>query len=87
MVLILIYIAIDSSFQCMVSNGKHFAVVRVYQSSGHTDPNGPATINDAWAGECHMLMDIFSLAIPVGMLLNRYMIVFCVTTLDFPQDV
>ena len=29
-----------SSFECMVNNGKTFAIVRVYQSSGHTDPNG-----------------------------------------------
>jgi hypothetical protein len=29
-----------SSFECMVENGKTFAIVRVYQSSGHTDSNG-----------------------------------------------
>ena len=39
-----------SSFECMVSNGYIFTIVRVYQSSGHTDPNGPSTINDAWSG-------------------------------------
>mmetsp|Transcript_5589 Transcript_5589/g.13975 ORF Transcript_5589/g.13975 Transcript_5589/m.13975 type:complete len:229 (+) Transcript_5589:25-711(+) len=40
----------SSSFSCMVDSGYHFAVVRVYQSSGHCDSNGPYTINDAWAG-------------------------------------
>ena len=40
----------SSSFSCMVSDGYIFTVARVYQSSGHTDPNGAATINDAWAG-------------------------------------
>ena len=39
-----------SNFQCMKSNGASFAIVRVYQSSGHTDSNGPATIKDAWSG-------------------------------------
>jgi hypothetical protein len=34
----------------MVSSGESFAIVRVYQSSGHPDSNGPASINDAWAG-------------------------------------
>jgi hypothetical protein len=43
----------SSSFSCMVSSGYIFSVVRVYQSSGHTDPNGAATINDAWAGGMH----------------------------------
>lgn len=40
----------SSSFSCMKSNGYSFAIVRVYQSSGHTDPNGPTTIANAWAG-------------------------------------
>lgn len=39
-----------NSFSCLVSQGFHFTVVRVYQSSGKCDPNGPATIHDAWAG-------------------------------------
>ena len=39
-----------SSWQCLKQNGYNFAVVRVYQSSGKCDPNGPATINDAWNG-------------------------------------
>lgn len=39
-----------SSFECLKSNGYHFAVVRVYQSNGKCDPNGPATITDAWNG-------------------------------------
>mmetsp|Transcript_22534 Transcript_22534/g.32930 ORF Transcript_22534/g.32930 Transcript_22534/m.32930 type:complete len:211 (+) Transcript_22534:39-671(+) len=44
-----------SSFECMVSGGKSFAVVRVYQSSGHTDSNGPTTIKNAWnAGMKHV---------------------------------
>lgn len=44
-----------SNFQCMVKNGYHFACVRVYQSSGHPDSNGPLTINDAWAaGMAHV---------------------------------
>jgi hypothetical protein len=43
----------SSNFDCMVKDGYIFTVVRVYQSSGHTDPNGAATINDAWAGGMH----------------------------------
>lgn len=42
-----------SSWQCMVQNGKTFAVVRVYQSNGVPDPNGPYSINDAWSGGMH----------------------------------
>lgn len=38
------------NWSCMVSNGKSFGIVRVYQSNGKPDPNGPSTINDAWAG-------------------------------------
>ena len=38
------------NWSCMKSNGKSFGIVRVYQSSGHPDSNGPPTINDAWAG-------------------------------------
>ena len=34
----------------MKSYGYSFAIVRVYQSNGVCDPNGPATINDAWTG-------------------------------------
>jgi hypothetical protein len=34
----------------MVGNGYSFAIIRVYQSFGAPDPNGPYTINDAWAG-------------------------------------
>jgi hypothetical protein len=40
----------QSSFECLDSNGYHFVCVRVYQSSGHCDSNGPATIKDAWNG-------------------------------------
>mmetsp|Transcript_12612 Transcript_12612/g.27664 ORF Transcript_12612/g.27664 Transcript_12612/m.27664 type:complete len:163 (-) Transcript_12612:562-1050(-) len=40
----------ESSFSCLVSNGYIFAVPRVYQSSGVPDPNGPYSIEDAWAG-------------------------------------
>lgn len=40
----------QSSFSCLKSNGYSFAVVRVYQSSGHTDPNGPSSIQNAWNG-------------------------------------
>lgn len=40
----------SSSFNCMVNSGYNFAIVRVYQSNGHPDSNGPASINDAWAG-------------------------------------
>ena len=39
-----------NSWQCLKSNGYNFACVRVYQSSGKCDPNGPATIADAWNG-------------------------------------
>jgi len=39
-----------SNWQCLKSTyGASFAVVRVYQSGGHTDPNGAANINDARA--------------------------------------
>ena len=40
----------SSSFNCMVSNGYSFTVVRVYCSSGHTDSNGPSSITNAWNG-------------------------------------
>lgn len=39
-----------SSFSCIRDYGYNFAIVRVYQSNGQCDPNGPYTINDAWAG-------------------------------------
>jgi len=39
-----------SSFQCLKSNGYNFAVVRVYQSNGVVDSNGPSTITNAWNG-------------------------------------
>ncbi|MDP2434536.1 MAG: GH25 family lysozyme [archaeon] len=38
------------SFQCLVSNGYHFTVVRAYQSNGVPDPNCPASVANAWAG-------------------------------------
>lgn len=37
-----------SSWQCARNYGYEFAVVRVYQSYGVCDPNGPLNINDAW---------------------------------------
>ena len=40
----------SDSFSCLVSNGYSFTIVRVYQSNGQPDSNGPSTINDAWAG-------------------------------------
>ena len=40
----------SSNFNCMVNNGYNFAIIRVYQSNGHPDPNAAASINDAWAG-------------------------------------
>lgn len=44
-----------SNFQCLLGYGYNFAVVRVYQSNGHPDSNGPATISDAWsAGMKHV---------------------------------
>jgi hypothetical protein len=39
-----------NNWSCMVSNGKTFAIIRVYQSNGIPDPNGPYSINDAWSG-------------------------------------
>ena len=39
-----------SNFQCLLGYGYNFAIVRVYQSNGHPDSNGPYTINDAWSG-------------------------------------
>lgn len=45
----------SSSFSCMKSNGYSFAIVRVYQSNGKCDPNGPTTIKNAWnAGMSHV---------------------------------
>jgi hypothetical protein len=41
----------QSSFSCMKGNyGYNFAIVRVYQSSGKCDPNGPTTMKNAWNG-------------------------------------
>jgi len=40
----------SNSFSCLVKNGYSFAVVRVYQSNGQPDANGPYTISDAWTG-------------------------------------
>ena len=40
----------SSSFSCMKGDGNSFAIVRVYQSNGVVDANGPSTINNAWAG-------------------------------------
>ena len=40
----------ESSWSCLKSNGYSFACIRVYRSSGQVDSNGPANINDAWAG-------------------------------------
>lgn len=40
----------QSSWSCMKSDGKTFAIVRVYRSSGSVDTNGPTTISNAWAG-------------------------------------
>lgn len=40
----------SSSFSCLKSNGYSFAIVRVYQSNGQCDPNGPYSIEDAWSG-------------------------------------
>jgi hypothetical protein len=43
------------SLDCAKSYGYNFAIIRVYQSSGNPDPNGPANINDAWAsGMAHV---------------------------------
>lgn len=39
-----------SSFECLKSNGYNFAIVRVYQSNGKCDVNGPSSINNAWNG-------------------------------------
>jgi hypothetical protein len=45
----------ESSFSCAKSYGYNFAIIRVYQSNGVCDPNGPANINDAWsAGMAHV---------------------------------
>jgi hypothetical protein len=40
----------QSSFSCMKGYGYNFAIVRVYQSSGKCDPNGPTTMKNAWNG-------------------------------------
>jgi len=34
----------------MKNNGKSFGIVRVYQSNGKVDPNGPSSISNAWKG-------------------------------------
>ena len=36
--------------------GYSFAVLRVYQSLGICDPNGPANINDAWCAAVEMII-------------------------------
>lgn len=44
-----------SSWQCVRNYGYEFAIVRVYQSNGVCDTNGPSNINDAWnAGFKHV---------------------------------
>ncbi len=40
----------QSSWECLVENNYHFAIVRVYRSSGSVDTNGAPSIEDAWAG-------------------------------------
>lgn len=40
----------QSSWECLVQNNYHFAIVRVYRSSGSVDTNGAPSIEDAWAG-------------------------------------
>jgi hypothetical protein len=37
----------ESAFRCLKSDGYDFAVVRVYQSTGHHDPNGAQSIINA----------------------------------------
>jgi hypothetical protein len=39
-----------SRFSFITSYGYIFELVRVYQSNGQCDPNGPYTIEDAWSG-------------------------------------
>lgn len=39
-----------SSWSCLKSAGKTFAIVRVYKSTGAVDTNGPTTISNAWSG-------------------------------------
>jgi len=39
-----------TSWSCLKSAGKSFAIVRVYCSPGYVDSNGPSTISDAWSG-------------------------------------
>eukprot|EP01031_Cornospumella_fuschlensis_P033516 gene33516-40550_t len=44
-----------SAWDCAKSHGFDFAIVRVYQSLGKPDPNGPSNIHDAWgAGFSHV---------------------------------
>jgi hypothetical protein len=50
--------------------GYEFAIIRVYQSIGIPDPNGPANINDAWnAGMAHVdgyIFPCYSCGNPAG---------------------
>jgi hypothetical protein len=39
-----------STWSCLANSGYSFAIVRVYQSNGVPDGNGPYTINDAHSG-------------------------------------
>lgn len=59
-----------SNFQCFLNYGYNFAIIRVYQSYGAPDPNGPATINDAWnAGMAHVdgyIFPCYSCGNPAG---------------------
>lgn len=40
----------SSSFSCMKGDGYSFAIIRVYQSNGVCDANGPTSIKNAWSG-------------------------------------
>eukprot|EP01031_Cornospumella_fuschlensis_P026519 gene26519-32046_t len=59
-----------SSWDCAKSYGYNFAIIRVYQSTGNPDPNGPANINDAWAaGFAHVdgyIFPCYSCGNPAG---------------------
>jgi hypothetical protein len=42
-----------NAYQCLVSNGFTFSIIRAYQSNHHPDQNGPHTVYNAWSGGMH----------------------------------
>lgn len=69
-----------SNWQCVKNYGYDFAIIRVYQSNGACDPNGPANINDAWnAGMAHVdgyIFPCYSCGNPAGQVIKLFMFIY-----------